>query len=315
MPVPDRLYKYRAFDARTVELLVEDKVHFSDPSTFNDPLDTRPTLVNDLGVPDLELLLETLTTRRISAEMQAAAKRIRYSGPRTMEHIEQRTRREVGALVRDIAYMATDPEYDDPAPGPQIDLLRRHIEAELLRRYDKGILSLASRYDCPLMWSHYGDQHRGLCLGYSLPGDSSDDLYEVNYEGNRNIFASQVKAMLDGDLQARTEVDAGVLLRKAPDWNYEKEWRMLGARGPADSPLELEEVIFGSRCLPAVQHTLQRALEGRDRPVQFFRMHEMPGAFGLQRHPLDADEQPSTPRRALSLREDFADITKISTGS
>ena len=42
--VPDRLYKYRHFDDVTLEALVDDTVYFADPTRFNDPLDSRPSL-------------------------------------------------------------------------------------------------------------------------------------------------------------------------------------------------------------------------------------------------------------------------------
>lgn len=43
-------------------MLVEDKVFYADPSSFNDPLDTRPTLEPDLDVPALEQVLLRLIT-------------------------------------------------------------------------------------------------------------------------------------------------------------------------------------------------------------------------------------------------------------
>jgi hypothetical protein len=36
---PNRLYKYRTFNDKTVDMLVMDELYFADPSTFNDPLD------------------------------------------------------------------------------------------------------------------------------------------------------------------------------------------------------------------------------------------------------------------------------------
>lgn len=313
--IPQRLYKYRAFDARALELLIDDKVYFANPADFNDPLDTRPSLEANLGVQELEELLEALTTKRISAEMRAAALSIRYKGPKTMEHIERHTRREAERLLRHIAYMATAPDYEESPPGPQARLLRHHIEQELLRQYDKGVLSLAGRYECPLMWSHYGDQHKGVCIGYSAPEGAAKNLHEVHYGGSRLVKASHVKAMLEGDEEARQLVDRGVLLRKAEDWQYEKEWRLLGARGPADSPLELEEVNFGIRCLPAVRHAVLRALQRRDRDVKFYQMEEVPGEFGLQRRELDDEDLASQPRRFLSLLEDFEDISDLEVGN
>jgi Protein of unknown function (DUF2971) len=89
------------------------------------------------------------------------------------------------------------------------------IERELLRRYDKGIVSLAERANCPLMWSHYADQHKGLCIGYSIPEDGVSGLHKVQYGGSRLIEASAIAAMLDGNATAQQRVDAAFLTRKA----------------------------------------------------------------------------------------------------
>jgi len=70
---PRRLYKYRALTARTLDVVVGDKLHFADPSTFNDPLDTRPSLDNDVDVGELRRILWMLTEQRSAAEMRAAA--------------------------------------------------------------------------------------------------------------------------------------------------------------------------------------------------------------------------------------------------
>jgi hypothetical protein len=48
---PKRVYKYRAFSELLAEALVLDQLFFADPSSFNDPLDARPTLEADLPVP------------------------------------------------------------------------------------------------------------------------------------------------------------------------------------------------------------------------------------------------------------------------
>lgn len=41
---PVRLYKYLAFRNRKPDALIADQIFSADPSTFNDPLDTKPTL-------------------------------------------------------------------------------------------------------------------------------------------------------------------------------------------------------------------------------------------------------------------------------
>ncbi|MBX3482404.1 DUF2971 domain-containing protein [Phenylobacterium sp.] len=302
---PRRIYKYRAFSALSLEMLVEDKLFFADPSTFNDPLDAKPSFETDLPVPDLEGVLRKLVERRVTDEMQSAARKIRYRGPRTVEHIEKHARRAAEDLLADIRYNATNPDYE--IVDPLQYLLGEHVHQEVIRRYDRGIVSFAKRANCPLMWSHYGDQHRGVCIGYSAPADVK--LEPVAYGGDRSVRASIVKAMVDGDAEAARRVDDAVLLKKARDWRYEREWRLIGDRGLRDSPLELEEVVFGMRCPLAVQFAVAKALAERDRAVKLYEVRQKRGTFLLHKASADMDEILATwPRRARSIQEAFAEI-------
>lgn len=306
--VPERLYKYRTFSNRTLDALIADQVFFADPSTFNDPLDTKPTLDTDIDADALAAILSRLVEQRVNAEMSAAAKTIRYRGPKTISHIAAHSRRRAEQVVAEIRYHATNPEYDieDPARF----LFGQYVEEELLRRYGKGIFSLAERADCPLMWSHYGDQHKGVCIGYSIPARAAGDLHKISYGGSRLIAASAVAAMLDGDEEARHQVDEAVLTKKAVDWRYEREWRLVGPRGPHDSPLEMEEVVFGMRCSHTVKFAIVKALTGRSRPVRFYEIRERHGRFLLGRYTLDVDElSASLPRRALEMHDHFDDLS------
>lgn len=303
---PKRFYKYRGFSNLTLSMLVEDVVYFADPMTFNDPLDTRPTLSTDLEANHLEDILSKLVEQRTIAEMSAAAKSISYRGPKTMDHIARQSRKKVDRLLEEIRYHATNPEYEIDDPSKY--LLGQYVQEELLRRYDKGVFSLAERANCPLMWSHYGDQHRGLCIGYSVPVSAAGELYKMQYGGSRMVNASTVSAMLSGDSVAQLAVDEAVLLKKAKPWGYEREWRLLGSRGEQSSPLELEEVVFGMRCEESVKYTVLKALEQRDRKVHFFEIRERPNSFLLYKKYLNTDELlASYPRRSRSFNELFAE--------
>ena len=307
--LPKRLYKYREFSNRTLDMIVSDQVYFADPSTFNDPLDTRPSLEADVEIEELEKILRRFFERRINAEMTAAAKSIRYRGPRTMDHIERQSRRQADRFVKEIKYHSTSASYE---PEKQQRFLLRHsIEEELFRQYDKGIVSLAERSTCPLMWSHYGDQHRGVCIGYSVPARVEEDVHKVKYRGSRLVQAGKVAAMMDGSDSARRHIDEAVLLRKAGSWNYEREWRLLGPLGLENSPLEMEEIIFGMRCKGSTKYAVMKALEGREHPVKFHEMREVPGTFRLKKSALHYDDVlfVDYPIRAVSGFEDFEDLS------
>lgn len=307
--LPKRLYKYRAFSNRLLDMLVEDELYYANPSDFNDPLDSRPTLAADLDVDQLEQLLGDLVEQRTKAEMSAAAKAIRYRGPKTLEHIARHSRGKAAQLIREVEYAAGNPIYE--VEDPHRFLLGQYLEEELLRRYDRGIVSFGSRANCPLMWSHYGDQHRGICAGYSVPDDARSSLHKISYGGSRNVNASDVAAM-ETNAAARRRVDDAVLLQKASSWRYEREWRLIGTRGSQPSPLELEEVVFGIRCQVTVKYAIVKALENRRRQVKFYEMHEVPGTFELRKFALDLDELAvSLPRRSRDIMEAFESLDDL----
>ncbi len=156
------------------------------------------------------------------------------------------------------------------------------------------------------MWSHYGDQHRGICVGYSVPEDAADEVRRVDYGGDRKVWVSQVAAMLEGNQVARRKVDDAVLLRKAEGWCYEQEWRLIGPRGIHGSVLELKEVAFGMRCTAPVRYAIVKALEGRESPVEFYALRETHDRFDLRKEPLNVSELCANfPRRYRSVLEDF----------
>lgn len=298
--VPKHLYKYRSFSARTVACLLSDEVFYALPESFNDPLDTKPSLRADSSIEELKEVLLYLVQQRLQAEMHAAARTIKYRGPKTIEHIKSHSLAQAQKKLDQAEYYATDPDYGLPPDEAHREILTRHIRTELMAQHGNGVFSLAKRFSCPLMWSHYGDEHRGLCIGYSIPDRAKGALHQVSYGGTRLIATSRIAAMLRGDEQAKEEVNAAVFLKKARDWKYEKEWRHLGPRGATASPFELTDITFGIRCPSTVKHAVISALAGRKVCIQFYEIHENSANFSLKRRKVDAGELAHIyPNRAL----------------
>lgn len=263
MKPPSRLFKYRNLTARTLDMLVEDKLYFANPITFNDPLDTRPSLENDVDNEELTRILRILIEKRTAEETRLRMKAMKLTGSKSENWIQKYSRTRAKRQIDDIKYMAEHPENNDYETGLR-SLLWYHMESELLKGNVTGVVSLAQKGDCPLMWSHYGDQHRGICLGYSVPSESGENIQKVRYGGTRLVRASDLAAMLDGNSEVRDRVYESMFLRKAKKWSYEKEWRLFRGRGTQYSPLELEEVVFGMRCTNSIKYTVIKALENRE---------------------------------------------------
>lgn len=59
----------------------------------------------------------------------------------------------------------------------------------------RGLLCFSTKWKNPVMWSHYADKHRGLCLGFDVADES---LAPVSYSGKRlAVEVEQLKSPRD----------------------------------------------------------------------------------------------------------------------
>lgn len=79
---------------------------------------------------------------------------------------------------------------------------------------------LSEHNDSILMWSHYADKHRGICVEYDLSDTLYRKLYPVIYT------AAPVNCIHWYDLDPRLEQLISIL-NKYDVWEYENEWRIL----------------------------------------------------------------------------------------
>lgn len=308
---PATLYKYRQFSTSTLELLCHDRLYFAHPGTFNDPLDCSPSVECDSSTEEMQDLLSELIHRRVKSEVLTSLGRARVKGLNAAAHADKRARVEARTELSEIAYNAKDPFYSEELTPVEAKtaLTIRQIETELRRYYERGVCCFSTSYASPLLWSHYGDQHQGLCIGYSLNRRPKPNPQRVIYGGKRSIrTTSLIKALVHGEPQAVRELDRDVLLRKARGWAYEKEWRLIGRQGDQESPLLLKEIIFGLRCPLSVMHAVVHALEGRATPASYYRMYEVSGRFMLRRSEVIAAElEGMLPITAASSADVFGD--------
>src|SRR5260370_36609373 len=75
-----------------------------------------------------------------------------------------------------------------------------------------GMLCFCMHWRNPVLWSHYADRHRGICLGFDVPSDS---IKGVQYVVTRPPLRFPLT-------EATTQK---LLFTKYRDWRYEEEWR------------------------------------------------------------------------------------------
>lgn len=114
-----------------------------------------------------------------------------------------------------------------------------------------GLLCFSAKWSNPVLWSHYAERHRGMCLGFKV----RDELLErVDYAKKR---ITPPDGWLSAPQDAKLDIMRRILRTKFDHWRYESEYRLfarLEERDGAhyfksfDRDLVLTRVIAGAEC-------------------------------------------------------------------
>ncbi|MDR5819304.1 DUF2971 domain-containing protein [Caballeronia sp. LZ043] len=270
--LPTKLYKYRAFNTTTLRMFSQAEVFFAKPATFNDPFDCNPEVHVDVEWREVERLWKTVMLRSMARDRAAQAlQSYRYNST------------ENGGTHDD----------DEDGTATYLNYLVRDINAYLKERFnDFGVLSLASNWDNPLMWSHYADEHRGICIEYETDDHRCKDLRPVNYRSSRFIHISDLHQwLLKRSAAAERKIFEQYFFAKAPQWRYEREWRAVSQKsGVDDRPFRLRAVHFGLRCDVAIVTTIAKLFEDYKDEPKFYSVMARADGFKLRRVELDGWE-------------------------
>jgi hypothetical protein len=214
---PDFLYKYRSLEGSGAlylkRLLLHDEIYFASRKAFNDPFECRPKFSFDGS----------------KQQLRRYAKRVLTGDPNLTS---ARRKSLISQIVRDRrTRLATDAETLAAEWGEMLDR-------------DIGIYCLSARPNDLLMWSHYADSHRGVCVRFDRCQDPLlKNVMRVNYQTEYPVM----RPLIDrGVATARR-----VFLTKSDHWGYEEEWRIVDmSRGPGIRrivPSAISGIILGAR--------------------------------------------------------------------
>jgi hypothetical protein len=164
-------------------MLCHDHLYFANPLSFNDPLDSKPTLEIDSSLQDLKRLLASLVKRRVRTEISRSLAQANLDGDKAKAYAQRQATLEAIRVLEEIAHYSTDPEYEMTEEQAETQLLTHRVHEELARYYESGVCCFSTTHSNPLLWSHYGDQHRGLCVGYDVMRRPRPRLRKVLYGG------------------------------------------------------------------------------------------------------------------------------------
>jgi len=205
---PDIFYKYLKVDKRLYELLINNEIWYSKPSGFNDPYDCNIDVSKIKNIAELLSFVKTHNLNDIEKLIQKN------------EPIDQKKFKEIRKALQSIG-------------------------KEAIKKF--GIACFSSECDNILMWSHYANDHKGICLGFDPYRDSKNFrlAQEVQYEKDypkidlvkEDLFSQLIK----------------IATYKHLDWKYENEFRIINFKNSGHRKFNvssLREVIFGCKTSP-----------------------------------------------------------------
>lgn len=255
--LPEILYKYRNFDARSISMLANNQIYFASPLDFNDPFDcvAHEHIFETLNPQSLELLA------RLHPQVS----------PENITH--ENTQRLIEAIQQ-------HPEIQEII-AEQKDALPKFLN-------ETGVLCLSACNDSILMWSHYANYHKGFCIGFKNNiGVPESLIREVSYTDARNndFIPLFLISQLITEEEAIKNLVKIFIFTKFIDWQYEQEWRIMGKKGIAIYPAHcIDRIIFGLNMPLEERNTIQHILKNQN--VKFFEAVKSKEHFSIEIKPL-----------------------------
>lgn len=226
------------------------------PIDFNDPFECRPRLTFQMGRLQRESFLR-----------EGARKKYPYADKKTRKRLIKKAR------MRLIAY----PEF---IRGTYEDFLST-----------TGLYCLSEKNADILMWSHYSNGHRGLCIEFDAFHDAAfakmmlfGQALKVNYSEERPVL----NLMNIGEPEEYQKA----LLTKSDHWDYEAEWRIIKIKpegGPGAKPFHpssLTGVIFGALILSEDREKVMRWISKYPTRIALYQAHINETKYQLDIEPI-----------------------------
>ena len=211
-----RIYKYRSLSGpcgrQAIErALINNELYWQSPASFNDPFDCSPVLY--FG--------------------DSRAQRAKFHKGATAKIHDNRPR-----IIRRLDRSVLDRE-----PASKTEDRLKAAWHEWLS--DTAVACFSEVHDDPLMWAHYADSHRGVCLIFDEIATEQTQWFAFP------IVYQEARPRVNLTLFNNPKIMEQGLLLKSNHWSYEREQRMIdwrGAPGYRKFPaLSLKGIILGVR--------------------------------------------------------------------
>ncbi|MGV0983511.1 MAG: DUF2971 domain-containing protein [Limnohabitans sp.] len=220
-------------------IVCQNEIYFAAARSFNDPFDLRP--VFSLAAPKA---MQIKDYERLSKKFEPLLNR---------QMRRKEARQAVGDSLNPARRQATEEAIQE--------LHAEHITEQV------GVLCVSTKRDDILMWSHYADSHRGICLEFDGHFAFMAQAQKVEYARKR----SPINVYVDSEDAAMKKA----LLTKSEQWAYEEEWRLIRyEHGPGSvqfRPRNLTGIIIGAAASQGMGALIQQWACARAEPLTIYQ--------------------------------------------
>lgn len=273
---PRYLYKYRKLEERTKDIIIYNGMYFCSPVDSNDPFDFR--LPINLGESIRKLRKENFVFY-----LNNLKKDLENNNKEILEEISEDELLKIRKKLNSKDVKSIAEELLKTAPYLE-DIIQK-------RRRETGICCFSKKCDNVLMWSHYAQDHKGICFKFDIKEDSNffSPLITVEYKKEVDLNISEYFLNYN-------KFSKDIARVKHSDWSYEKEVRVIKT-GFKDSdrkkrflkfkPDALKEIIFGFKTDPEVILDYMNLCKNHNKNIIFFKMNSAENRrFELEKIPI-----------------------------
>lgn len=185
------------------KILINNSLWFSKPEDFNDPFDCR--IIHD-----------------------------------TQNSVKEITDYLIRNNIPSFEAKKTAVEYKNNRPKELSEIITKTVDEQISKT---GVCCFSTVNDNILMWSHYSESHKGVCLKFDVLEDPDFFMIplHMDYQNDYSTF---------NYIREEREIVSKILKLKSTEWSYEKEIRVIK---PSQIGLiefnknALSEIIFGCK--------------------------------------------------------------------
>lgn len=285
--IPSKLYRYRSICKAEKDLRTK-KVALVPPTFFSDPFDSASSIIyqtfesntikksikeNSMlenGFGDFFSKKEIETLKEDAIESTEPRGKIIEQLDIFFERVQKKTGK---TLTEQQKENFRDDFRQQIKQGTEQGKRQLH---DILRKKIKSCC-FSENNNSLVMWSHYAEQHKGVCIEYDFSNLDSDNsrrlqLFPIIYKNKLFNATPYIKKWMDSN-EFNPFLPLLASIHKAKEWEYEAEWRLIHDEPNRLNQVKLFEmpipskIILGANVEEQNKSKIQSIAEEQDIPI------------------------------------------------